>query len=195
MKVIINESQRKMLFEFLSDIVYHFTDEDGIEYIFEKNVMPLTKSDKYYTNDVQNDASISENFSHYLSFTRVRNSNVGYGSWRFLNSLLTVRIQFNGNLLNCNFKGKPVDYFKTKSNTDDFRLVQSEDRLLSNKPFIGDIDKYIDRIDILLNDASDKSNAEWFDGFIKDLKNTAYYHLFSNKIMIYFNKEDFNLQK
>lgn len=191
MKIIVNESQKNLLFEFFSDIVYHFTDEDGIKFICEKNKIPLTKSDKYYTNDVQNDISISNGFSNYLSFTRVKNSSVGYGSWRFLSSLLTVRIQFNGRLLNNNFKGKPVDYFKTKSSTDDFRTVQSEDRLFCNKPFIDNAYKYIDRIDILLNDASDKENMKWFEKFISDLKNT----LFSNKIIVFFNKKDFDLQK
>ena len=191
MKIIINESQKRLLFEIISDIVYHFTDEEGMEFICKNNKIPLTKCNKYYTNDIQNDSLICDTFKYYFSFTRVKNSNVGYGSWRFLNSLLTVRIQFNGNLLNNNFKGKAVDYFKTKSNTNDLRLVQSEDRLFSNKKIIDNAYKYIERIDVLLNDASDENGIKWFNDFIKEMKNT----LFSDKIVIFFNKEEFDLQK
>lgn len=189
-KVIkLNESQEKLLMEFLSSILYHFTDEDKLEFICSNNKIPLTKYDSYFTNNKQNDEIINKGYPFYLSFTRVKNSNVGFGSWRFTDSIVTVRIEINGDKLNNNFKGKPVDYFKVKGTTNDFRFVQSEDRLFSRCKFIENADKYINRIDILLNDLND---INWLNNFKKEkIDNTV----FKNKVVIYLNKEDFDFQK
>ena len=132
-KIVLNESQFGLLKEFLSSIVYHFTDEDGAKYICTNNTIPLTHFTKYHTNDLQNDESLSKGYEYYLSFTRQRNSDVGYASWKFQSTCATVRIQFNGDALNNNFKGGPVDYFKPRIKSEEIIFVQSEDRLLSNK--------------------------------------------------------------
>ena len=188
-KLVLSENSFKLLMEFLTSVIYHFTDEEGLEMICRNNIIPLTKYDKYYTNYEQNDELLSNGYSHYLSFTRVRNSNVGYGSWKFTDSLLTVRLQLDGDLLNNNYHGEPVDYFKVKSSTNDQRFIQSEDRLFSDEEYIEDASKYIVRIDVLLNDEVD---IEWFKGYIDKLKQTSE---LGEKIFAYVDKEKFNFQR
>ena len=192
-KIILKESKLTLLSESFSQVLYHYTDEDGLYDICKNNAIQLTPANKYYTNYTINDKNINGDYPYYLSFTRQRNSNMGYASWKFQSSLATIRITFDGDKLQYNYKGEPVDYFKRKSKSNIFRnpndaaFVQSEDRLFSNQPVIKNADKYITKIEILLNN-NEEEDIQWLKEFINELKQTK----LGNKIITYTNVKEFN---
>lgn len=121
-----------------------------------------------------------------------------------------VRIEFDGDLLNQRYEGKPVDYWGSSMGKHEYyrdksygggdfvkyeqNYTENEDRLFSNEPFISDIKKYIKRVDILLKV---KNNSK--DLSINSFSNldslTIAYHLFQmfkNKTFVYLNENDFN---
>lgn len=112
--------------------------------------------------------------------------------------------------MNNNYEAHPIDYFaytnpnnggKTQINKkvpyiNKFQQdVEAEDRLFSDKQYIGPVDKYIKRIDILV-DEEFPLNEYNFDG----TSNLEYiWHILMNfdedyPIYVYNNRKDFDLQ-
>lgn len=97
---IVNECINKLLVkESLSSVVYHFCSIGKALQICESDVFKLQSVF----------SAISDNLSKrgkmfYMSFTRQYNGTLGYSRGKH------VRITFDGDMLNQNFNGKPVDY-------------------------------------------------------------------------------------
>lgn len=178
LKKIIEEEIKRVITEKLSSLVYHYT---SIESMYK-----IAKSDKIILNSAL--SNTSDNFNtkelYYLSLTRVKNNNFGY-AYKFSDS--GARIEFNGDLLNQQFKGKALNYWgKDRVNATNNRIQdETEDRLFSTKSSINNLHNYINRIDVLIKPTSDTQ------------RKYAYYLLktsLRNYINIYGNQNEFNKQ-
>jgi hypothetical protein len=181
---------RDIILERLSGKLYHFTCLESLIEIINSNwTFELSSSDN------EEREYIRHGKEYFISFTRQKDYRVGFpGSvYDLVYDSIVVRIEFNGDLLNNNFEGHAVDYFKGAKHEyfkrrifDKYHFdVESEDRLLSNKPTIERIDRYINRIDIL---CSDEEDFEEWSGEISLLLTK------SNMIYVYDNGNDFMKQ-
>lgn len=143
---------KKIIRESVSDKVYHFTYVDNLLSILQNNKIYLTPS-----FGITSDANINNGKLYSLSLTRSKNvmqnykgigKNLDYASGR-------IRIEFDGRRLNANHKSKPVDYWQYPRTKDITTMSNSydelEDRIVSDKNEITQINKYISQIDIFLN--------------------------------------------
>jgi len=118
----------------------------------------------------------TEKYPYYMSLARTMNSTYIKNSM-FLNDVV---IEFDGEKLSQNFKGKPVDWFgsiKSKStSTSKFssnKNYEAEDRLYSKKEEITNIKKYIKAIHtVRLIDAEIKR--------VKELKDNIPLYIYNN---------------
>lgn len=178
---IIKENIQQLINEKLTSIIYHYTTIGRLANILKTNAIKLQASVNGNADKIDNN-----NF-FYLSFTRQKSSKLGYSRHK------NVRICFDGDLLNNNFKGGSYNYwggsmgkhyYFNKKNIDYFQPnTENEDRLYSKKPIIENIQKYIKRIDILI----DLKRLE----DVKTLLDINY----NEKIFIYDNNDDFDAQK
>ena len=192
----------------------------------------------------------SDKYKFYISFTRVKSPKEGFG-YNLYKSSSFARIEFDGDKLNNNFSGRPVDYWNSDAlsgkrkymkdvtnqkaykyvpydgndNVDaedingfyksDFKYPKEdsplyasfdgkiykkeqiipddiqhhvfneiEDRIQTNKPIIENINKYITRVDILIDrDSENKDDIVY-----------ARYLSFSKFVFVYDNMKDFIMQ-
>jgi hypothetical protein len=134
-----------LLNEILSPEAYHLTGIDNLLGVLETNRINLSTSM----------GSSSDQFGNklfFLSISRTKSLRLGYASFRKIISVIVL----DGNKLNNNFKSLPVDYWGTKSKTNNWspEMFEYEDRIISDKAFIDNIKKYIIRIDILVSMSS-----------------------------------------
>lgn len=209
---LIKESLDKFLMkEALSSKVYHFTSVKSAFNILKTNEMFCQSSLATSSDDY------SDKYKFYVSFTRVKSPKEGFGYNSYKSSSF-ARIEFDGDKLNNNFSGRPVDYWNSESLTNkrkymkdvtnqkaykyvpydgndnvdakdmngvynyDFKYPkedspmyasfdgkiykkeqiipneiqhhifnETEDRIQTNKPIIENINKYITRVDILID--------------------------------------------
>ena len=189
-----------LLKESLSRIVYHYTIIPNLSGILNSNYFQLGNSlDRGEEYEYQHPTK-----EFFMSFTRQKHSRLGYSH------KCNVRLTIDGDLLNNNYEAHPIDYFayinpnkggkilhnKISPYMDNLQKnVEAEDRLFSDKQYIGPVDKYIKRIDILVDDEF-PLNAEYFDG----TSNLEYiWHILMNfdenySIYVYNNRKDFDLQ-
>lgn len=178
---------RNIILERLSSKLYHFTSLDGLFNIIENNwEFRLTSIDD------EEDGSIHHSKKYFISFTRQKDYRIGFPAavYNSASEPIIIRIEFNGDLLNNNFEGYAVDYFKgAKHNYFKQKKVnkfqhdtESEDRLFTNKPIIERIDRYITRIDVLCLD------EEELEGWSVEL---SYLLRNCDRIYIYNNGNDF----
>lgn len=176
-----------IILERLSGRLYHFTSLEALLEIIDNNWLF-----KLSTSDNEEEENIRHSKKYFISFTRQKDYRIGFPAAVYNSAYdsIIVRIEFNGDLLNDNFEGYAVDYFKgAKHNYFKEKIVdkvqwdnESEDRLFSNKPIIEGIDKYITRIDILCLDKEDFE--EWASELSLLLRK-------SDGICIYNNGNDF----
>lgn len=195
--------------ESFSDKIYHFTTYENLLYIAKYNAFFLN-----HVGNNTNDIYLNRNNEYYLSFTREKSSEVGYPAYMngkynkllFINRKISpsdslfVRIEVDGNKLNKNFKGIPVNYhFKQNRNNllqrvlpqeVMFQYRQNEDRLISNKDKLENANNYITCIDIYIPLTYIGNKQSGFKQIIYLLRNS----IFKNKINIYTNKQDFDLK-
>ena len=155
---IVSECVKKILLERISAISYHFTSLYSCINILKNNEFRLTLSSNYSD-------SYDKKRLFYLSTQRSANKDLGYANK--LGSC--VRIQLDGDIINQNYHGKPIDYWKDKqlyyshdyescygkgfSNSKKYHTsFEMEDRIFSYNPTIENASKYIKRIDVLLSD-------------------------------------------
>lgn len=130
---------KKLLREGLQRVEYHATSFSSVLSILKTNRLNLSShlggsADKF-----------GDRF-FFLSLSRTGYPKLAYGQ----KGKSFARIVFNGDLLNNNFKSVPFDYWGTKGSRDiNDASFEYEDRILTDKPYIDNIFKYIDRIDIL----------------------------------------------
>lgn len=101
--IILNESQIGLLAESLSSKLYHFTSINALFEILKNNEMFCQSSLAGSADDMDN------KYKFYISFSRTKNANEGFGSNYNRNG--SARIEFDGNKLNQRFKGAPVNYW------------------------------------------------------------------------------------
>lgn len=242
---LIKESLDKFLMkEALSSKVYHFTSIKSVFNILKTNEMFCQSSLATSSDDY------SDKYKFYISFTRVKSPKEGFGYNSYKSSSF-ARIEFDGDKLNNNFSGRPVDYWNNDSLTNkrkymkdvtnqkaykyvpydgndnvdakdmggvykyDFKYPREdsplyasfdgkiykkeqiipneiqhhvfneiEDRIQTNKPIIENINKYITRVDILI-DRNSGSKDE-----IVYARNLS----FSKFVFVYDNMKDFIMQ-
>ena len=242
---LIKESLDKFLMkEALSSKVYHFTSIKSAFNILKTNEMFCQSSLATSADDY------SDKYKFYVSFTRVKSPKEGFGYNSYKSSSF-ARIEFDGDKLNNNFSGRPVDYWNNDSLTckrkymkdvtnqkaykyvpydgndnvdakdmngfnkyefkypkeyspmyasfdgkiykkeqiipDDIQhhvFNEIEDRIQTNKPIIEDINKYITRVDILIDrDSENKDDIV----YARSLS-------FSKFVFVYDNMKDFIMQ-
>lgn len=184
-----------LLKESLSSVIYHYTIIPNLSGMLTSNYFELTDAEeKGVDNEYQHPTK-----QYFMSFTRQKHSRLGYAQER------NVRLTIDGDLLRSNYEGYPIDYFaymnpnKTGSkigSKNKFQTsVEAEDRLFSNKQYIEHIERYIKRIDILV-DKDWPLEEENVDG----TTNLEYlWHILQNfdeeyPIFVYNNRKDFDLQ-
>ena len=242
---LIKESLDKFLMkEALSSKVYHFTSIKSAFNILKTNEMFCQSSLATAADDY------SDKYKFYVSFTRVKSPKEGFGYNSFKRKSF-ARIEFDGDKLNNNFNGRPVDYWNNDSLTNkrkymkdvtnqkaykyvpydgndnvdakdmngvykyDFKYPKEdspmyasfggkiykkeqiipddiqhhvfneiEDRIQTNKPIIENINKYITRVDILIDrDSENKDDIVY-------ARNLS----FSKWVFVYDNMKDFIMQ-
>lgn len=242
---LIKESLDKFLMkEALSSKVYHFTSIKSVFNILKTNEMFCQSSLATSADDY------SDKYKFYVSFTRVKSPKEGFGYNSYKSSSF-ARIEFDGDKLNNNFSGRPVDYWNSdelagkrkymkdvtnqkgykyvpydgNDNVDakdmngvynyDFKYPKEdsplyasfdgkiykkeqiipddiqhhvfneiEDRIQTNKPIIENINKYITRVDILIDrDSENKDDIVY-------ARNLS----FSKFVFVYDNMKDFIMQ-
>ena len=242
---LIKESLDKFLMkEALSSKVYHFTSIKSAFNILKTNEMFCQSSLATSADDY------SDKYKFYVSFTRVKSPKEGFGYNSYKSSSF-ARIEFDGDKLNNNFNGRPVDYWNNDSLTNkrkymkdvtnqkaykyvpydgndnvdakdmngvykyDFKYPREdsplyasfdgkiykkeqiipddiqhhvfneiEDRIQTNKPIIENINKYITRVDILIDrDSENKDDIVY-------ARNLS----FSKWVFVYDNMKDFIMQ-
>ena len=242
---LIKESLDKFLMkEALSSKVYHFTSIKSVFNILKTNEMFCQSSLATAADDY------SDKYKFYVSFTRVKSPKEGFGYNSYKSSSF-ARIEFDGDKLNNNFSGRPVDYWNNDAltckrkymkdvtnqkaykyvpydgndNVDakdmngvykyDFKYPKEdspmyasfggkiykkeqiipddiqhhvfneiEDRIQTNKPIIENINKYITRVDILIDrDSENKDDIVY-------ARNLS----FSKWVFVYDNMNDFIMQ-
>ena len=210
-KIISEEVERFVLNEMLSSKCYHFTTLNGLLRILKTNSF-LLKTDVVSDTEHWED---KPRHRFFMSTTRVRDGRFGYNRFINKNSML-VRITLNGDLLNANYRGMPINWQmhneKTKGyepnlryavssksramyNNPDWKLaqiqpfVENEDRIFSSKPTIPNADRYIERIDILTYDTSTYIDAQERD-ILQNIPSR-----FRNITHIYTTMKDFNKQE
>lgn len=167
---VIEKYKGEMINESLTPIVYHFCDLSALWGICVQNKFILTSS-----NTNQSDRRMSKKgeyvYPYYMCFSRTKSPDIGYTLQRVTSTQswksCLVRIEIDGSKLNNLYKSQPVNYFidndddkihpytKGLNPTVDYKQIarqqmyEYEDRLLCKKPFIGDANQYIKRIDIL----------------------------------------------
>ena len=242
---LIKESLDKFLMkEALSSKVYHFTSIKSAFNILKTNEMFCQSSLATASDDY------SDKYKFYVSFTRVKSPKEGFGYNSYKRKSF-ARIEFDGDKLNNNFNGRPVDYWNNDSLTNkrkymkdvtnqkayryvpydgndnvdakdmdgvykyDFKYPREdsplyasfdgkiykkeqiipddiqhhvfneiEDRIQTNKPIIENINKYITRVDILID-----RNSENKDDIVY-ARNLS----FSKFVFVYDNMDDFIMQ-
>lgn len=194
-------ASKQIISESVSSVVYHYCNLSTLVAIVERNEIVLSCAN---LNKI--DKKLNNNYLFYLSFTRQKTNKVGYANskgYRGVN--LNVRITFDGDILNYNHAGRPVDFmYQTLANSpiratayeiygekafSHKMASESEDRLLSNIPVISDVRKYIKRIDILL--PTEFQTTQNISQVISVLKSEQYQDI----INVYQNENSFNLQK
>lgn len=125
---------QKILNEYYSDILYHFTGFTNIYNIIKTNTFSLTP-----TMSREIDSVFNKNKMFYASFARSKLSS--YGN----NSTTMACLVVDKNKLK-QFKIVPVDYYQTKLLTNEM-----EDRVLTDKPYIKNFVNYIISVDIFIS--------------------------------------------
>ena len=151
---MVTFNNEHLLNEGLTDVVYHFTSL--------KNLENILKTNRFYASVslAGSEANLSRNNLFYFSTTRNKT--------RRIHISRTVRIKLDGRKLSQKYKAFPVDYHWETANEPDnpdykpknaknpnFNISEFEDRIVLNKPYIEDANKYIINIDILSEDTSE----------------------------------------
>lgn len=189
---IVWETVRGMLNERVSSVVFHFCSYASCLGICEGNRFVLTHIMRGTA-----DGDISKK-RHYLSTTRQKSGLVGYSRYK------DVRITLDGDKLNEKYMGNAVDYWGDSmgkqfhmrqgaetGHYDPYQsTTESEDRIFSDEPVIPHADRYIKRIDILLEKNRNGEYTNWEVKAVQDILKTGFERL----VFVYGNKKDFDMQ-
>jgi hypothetical protein len=161
--------------EGITEVIYHRTYLSPLIRILKSGKILLSSS-------LHSPANSYDKRNFYLSFSRTKNTRLGYLS------NAPVIIELDGKMLGTKYKGGPVDFNwvylnkKTNPNTRE-ESDEYEERIYSNKPYLENLNKYIKYIDIIVE------NIET----ISQIKATKTPLL--DKIRVFNNKKDFSYGK
>ena len=158
---VVNKALKNLLLEHLSSRVWHFLPLSAMySIVLNNNQIRLSKSDRdsdigiFYNYDEETGREKKQTINnpqkglsyngkeispYYLSLSRNPSTSSGYvrmrhirtgGDWR--NYL--CRIEFDGDLLNRDFKGKPVNYFRDKYDKTD-KILNKPDKETGEENF------------------------------------------------------------
>ena len=102
---IVENCIKKVITESLSQSVYHFTSVFSLLKILNENEMFCQAAKVGFGADDMNNK-----YDFYISFTRAKSSQEGFGHTSTRIGSI-ARIEFDGDKLNKNFHGKPVNYW------------------------------------------------------------------------------------
>ncbi len=197
--------------EKLSGSVYHYTSAWNLEKILKDNNVHLSSSLANSGNNSIHAYKDKKRYGQgmhfdkifYLSLTRAKSPKVGYARNNTQGGRFIVRIDFNGDSLNNNFKTYPVDYWQRKdmvdinkasifSDNDKLHRILSdyeyEERIVSKDDKIKNISKYINKIDIFID------TVEYEKKYYDVLRNILEYaSKIDVKVFIYDDIKNFNL--
>ncbi len=226
---IIEEEIRRLISEKLSEKIFHFCPMSACFNIVMSNSLRLSSVEQNINdkrmNSFQTGKDTFKIYPYYMCFSRTQSTADGYVRARRENSpdwrKATVRIEFDGDLLNRYFYGKPVNAFIDKDskmlnqtgahyaipekpgllqkkeflNLDNSLKISTsyehEDRLYSNERIIKSADKFIKEIDILLH-PDFFTKPESFPEIAQMLGKMLRNHTFGSRIRIYNNEKAFN---
>lgn len=210
-----------LIIERLSSRVYHFLPLENMVRVSQKNALNLSVAT--YKRDIE----LTKGYKYFLSLSRTPSTQVGYQKYRILtdkNWKTYVRIEFDGDLLNNNYKGHATNYYNNYNK--DARTKEKRQKL--NKRVLHQNNDYFDTEDInYLNDdfklyhlseyedrlLSNNSQLLNIDKYIKridiyvpltktgniNINYSTYckfiYDKFPGKVFIYVNDRDFNYNK
>lgn len=195
-----------ILKESLSKFVYHFTNLERFYSMVDTDTIKLTKASN--DRDVFLNDSFGNGKLYFLSTTRVRDGRFGYSNG------LNTRIELNTEVFNNKFKSSPVSFFKGETGTESSKnyyskkrkytpiagyqwqkRTENEDRIFSNMPELHNINKYINRVDVLieLNDWSIPNFKEIYPDKYKKLRD-LYNSSIGLKLFVYNDMNEFNKQ-
>jgi hypothetical protein len=173
----LNEN-KSLLKEGITDEVYHFTSLENLIRILKSNSLNLSFMD----NDInqtwnRKDSNIHKTLNKYmyfLSLSRTKSIDKGYAQvLKSQNIPVITRIKLDGRKLSFNNKIIPFDYNQTISrnvNKND-KYFEYEDRLVSDKSSIKNINNYILEIDIFMYYNYDFQKDSFL--FLKEYQNTT----------------------
>lgn len=140
-RIRIDESRFNMLFERVSDKLWHFTQPSS--------VLDILRNNRVGCSFAQNRSDgFSAKHPYYICMSRTRT--VYDNSW---GRSKVARIQFDGYELNKYYSGRPINYYgMSKGDVQSRGSFEYEDRIFSDKPYIENADRFITRIDILYDD-------------------------------------------
>ena len=160
--------------EGITEVIYHRTYLSPLIRILKSGKILLSSS-------LHSPANSYNKKNFYLSFSRTKNTRLGYLS------NAPVIIELDGKMLGTKYKGGPVDFNwvhlnkKTNPNTRE-ECDEYEERIYSNNPYLENLNKYIKHIDIVENTET-----------INQIKATKTPLL--DKIRVFNNKKDFSYGK
>ena len=142
-------SLTNILKEIASPRIYHFTRYANLIGILKNNTFNTTN-----TLGTKTDREHNAGKFYFFSTQRSGHGELGYAKFKS-----QVRIVLDGRKLNQNFKAKPVDYWGAPRDPKDavnrhqmLRNNEMEDRFMLDEPEIRNASKYIERVDVYLDD-------------------------------------------
>jgi hypothetical protein len=184
-KSIINDELKELsiLTEGLSDILYHYT--------YTTSRLSILKLNKFATSsNLGSTADSWKDKGRYYFFSTQRTKGMsGYARHHG-----NVAIVLDGRKLNYDFKGFPTNYWNWSTKRSDYKSIsdytqalqseENEDRIVTNKPYIDNANKYIIEIHIFITEQSDKNQMIEIENLCKNLNIPIFFYTDENNFKI-----------
>jgi hypothetical protein len=177
------ESNSTILSEGLSDILYHFT--------YTSHLINILKYNKFATSsNLGSNADSWKDKGRFYFFSTQRTKGMsGYARHHG-----NVAIVLDGRKLNNTFKGTPTDYWNWSTKRSDYKSIgdytnalqseENEDRIVTNKPYIDNANKYIIEIHILVSENEDKDRIVEIESLCKNLNIPVFFYTDDNSFKL-----------
>lgn len=186
----LNEEENKeVLNEGLSNILYHFT--------YASSLISILKSNKFATSsNLGSTADSWKDKGRFFFFSTQRTK----GMSGYARAHGTVAIVLDGTKLNQTYKGFATDYWNWSKKRSDYQNIgdytnalqseENEDRIVTNKPYIENANKYIIEIHVEVNNG-ERMTFLSKEGLVEIVALCAQYKI---PVFFYNNDRDFKLQ-
>lgn len=177
---------KNIIKESITPIIYHFSKINKVINILENNNFILRLA-------LEGNKPINKNKFFFLSTTRIKNSNIGFPATMAKYDSL-VRLELNGQKLNNNYKSIPVSYWNPSRDINDPEYKhytnnkyskefyqnfnkhdENEDRIIHDKKYIPNANKYITKIDVFVNEVDINNQELQYLKFLADQLNIPIY--------------------